>query len=123
MLQQVTTEVQPRLTAQVNCVRFGALFSGQRSFGFLCCDTRMYLRFRGCLVVLDIELSVSTWYHKTRRVLLRARRLLLLLLLTAESKERRLAVCGITFKLASNGAKKNNDFASPKTPPFEKAFL
>ena len=83
----------------------------------------MYRRFRGCPVVLDIELSVSTWYHNTRRVLLRARRLLLLLLLTAESKERRLAVCGITFKLASNGAKKNNDFASPKTPPFEKAFL
>ena len=81
------------------------LFSGQRSFVFLCCDTRMYLRFRGCPVVLDIELSVSAWYHKTRRVLLRARRLLLLLLLlTAESKERRLAVCGISFKLASNGA-------------------
>ena len=71
----------------------------------------MYLRFRGCPVVLDIELSVSAWYHKTRRVLLRARglllrarRLLLLLLLTAESKERRLAVCGVTFKPASNGA-------------------
>ena len=82
----------------------------------------MYLRLRDCPVVLDIELSVSAWCHKTRRVL-RARRLLPLLLLTAESKERRLAVCGITFKLASNGAKKNNDFASPKTPPFEKAFL
>ena len=54
--------------------------------------------------MLDIELSVSAWYYKTRRVLLRARRLLLLLLLTAESKERRLAVCGITFKPASNGA-------------------
>ena len=80
------------------------LFSGQRSFVFLCCDTRTYRRFRGCPVVLDIELSVSAWYHKTRRVLLRARRLLLLLLLTAESKERRLAVCGITFKPASNGA-------------------
>ena len=64
----------------------------------------MYLRFRGCPVVLDIELSVSAWYHKTRRVLLRARRLLLLLLLTAESKERRLAVCGITFKPEPNGA-------------------
>ena len=41
------------------------LFSGQRSFVVLCCDTRMYLRFRGCPVVLDIELSVSAWYHKT----------------------------------------------------------
>ena len=80
------------------------LFSGQRSFVFICCDTPMYLRFRGCPVVLDIELSVSTWYHKTRRVLLRARRLLLLLLLTEESKERRLAVCGTTFKPVSNGA-------------------
>ena len=79
------------------------LFSGQRSVAVLCCDTRMYLRFRGCPVVLDIELSVRAWYHKTRLVLLRARCLLLLLLLTAESKERRLAVCGITFKPASNG--------------------
>ena len=60
----------------------------------LFCDTRMYLRFRGCPVVLDIELSVSAWYHKTRRVLLRARRLLLLLL-TAESREQRRAVCGV----------------------------
>ena len=62
------------------------LLSGQRSFVFLSCDTRMYLRFHGCPAVLDMELSVSTWYHKTRRVVLRARRLLLLLLLTAESK-------------------------------------
>ena len=69
-----------------------------------CADTRMYLRFLGCPVVLDIELSVIAWYHKNRRVQLRARRLLLLLLLTAESKERRLAVCGVRFKLASNGA-------------------
>ena len=83
------------------------LFSGQRSYVFLCCDTRMYLRFRGCPVVLDIELSVTAWYHKTRRVLLRARRLLLLLLLTAESKERRLAMCGITFQPASNGSETN----------------
>ena len=37
-------------------IRFGALFSRQRSF-FLYCD--MYLRFRGCPVVLDIELCVS----------------------------------------------------------------
>ena len=92
----------------------------------------MYLQFRGCPVVLDIELSVSAWYHKTRRVLLRARRLLLLLLLTAESKERRLAVRGITFKLAPNGAETHLRFvtittpenpAAPKTPPLEKALL
>ena len=93
------------------------LFSGQRSFVFLCCDTRMYHRFRGCLVVRDIELSVSAWYHKTRRVLPRARRLLLPLLLTVESKEQRLAVCGITFKPASNGTEtKNNDFVPIRTP-------
>ena len=59
------------------CTHFGALFSRQRSF-FLYCD--MYLRFRACAVVLDIELSVSAWYQRTQRVLLRARRLLLLLL-------------------------------------------
>ena len=108
------------------------LFSGQHSFVFLCCDTGMYRRFRGCPVVLDIELSVSAWYHKTRAVLLRARRLLQLLLLTAESKERRLAVCGITFKPASNGAEQNKyfvpirtpeKFAAPKHPRFTKHFF
>ena len=57
------------------CIRFGALFSRQRSFCFLYCD--VYLRFRGCPVVLGIELSVSAWYQKTRRALLRARCLLL----------------------------------------------
>ena len=31
-------------------------FYGQRSFVFLCCDTRIYLRFRGCPVMLDTEL-------------------------------------------------------------------
>ena len=46
------------------------------------CD--MYLRFRGCTVVRDIELSMSAWYQKTRRVLLSARRILLVLLLAAE---------------------------------------
>ena len=48
-------------------IRFGALFSRQRSFCFLYCD--MYLRFRGCPVVLDIEFYVSAWYQKTRRAL------------------------------------------------------
>ena len=65
------------------CVRFGALFSGQRRSVFLCRDAGMYLRSRGCPVVLEIELSVSAWYRKTRRALLRARRLLLLLLTAA----------------------------------------
>ena len=85
------------------------LFSGERSFDFFCCDTRIYGRYRGCPVVLDIELSVSEWYHKTRRELLHARRLPLLLL-TAEGKQQRLAVCGITFKPASNGAETKSQF-------------
>ena len=50
------------------CIRLGALVSRQRSF-FLCCD--MYLRTRDCPVVLDIELSVSALYQKSRRVLVR----------------------------------------------------
>ena len=58
----------------------------------------MHLRFRGCPVVLDIELSVSARYQKTRRALLRASCLLLLLLLAADSRERRCAMCGITSK-------------------------
>ena len=37
---------------------FWCLFCGQRSFVFFCGDTRMYLRFRGCQVVLDVKLSV-----------------------------------------------------------------
>ena len=49
------------------CIRFGALFSRQRSFCFIYCD--MYLCFRGCPVVLGIELYVSAWYQKTRRAL------------------------------------------------------
>ena len=77
---------------------FGALFSRQRSFCFLYCD--MYLRFRGCPVVLDIELygrMVSE--ASTCTVLLRTRCLLMLLLLAADSKEWRCEVCGITFKI------------------------
>ena len=42
---------------------FGAaLFSRKSNLFFYCCD--MYLRLRGCPVVLDIELSVSAWYQK-----------------------------------------------------------
>ena len=111
------------------------LFYGQRSFVFLCYDTRMCLRFRGCLVVLDIELSVSAWYHKTRRVLLRVRRLLLLMLLTAESKGRRLAVCGKTFKLQTGIKWSGNKITilcqsenqkippHPEHPPLKKHFF
>ena len=108
------------------------LFSGQRKFVIFCCNTRMNLWFRGCPVVLDIEVSVTAWHHKTRRVLLRAGRLLLVLLLTAESKEYPFAVCGITFKLASNGAEQNDDFvpirtprnsAAPETLPLEKKIF
>ena len=66
---------QPRLYTYVPallmlcrfCIRFGALFSRRRSFCFLYCE--MYLRFRGCPVVPDIDLYVSAWCHKTRRAL------------------------------------------------------
>ena len=66
---------------------FGALFSifsPQRSFVlyYLTCD--MSLRFRGCPVELDTELSVSVRHQKTR-VLLCARRLVLLLVAAAAS--------------------------------------
>ena len=57
----------PRCCCYAACIRFGALFSRQRSFCILRCD--MYLRFRGSPVVLDIELSVSAWYQNTRRAL------------------------------------------------------
>ena len=55
-----------------------SIFSPQPSFFlyYLTCD--LCLRFRGCPVVLDIELSVSARHYKTR-VLLCARRLMLLL--------------------------------------------
>ena len=44
-------------------------------------------------------------------------RLLQLLLLTAESKERRLGVCGIKFKPASKwSGNQNNDFVPIRTP-------
>ena len=60
------------------------LFSRQRSFflRYLTCD--MCLRFRGCPVVLDIELSSSARHQKTR-VLLCAPRLALLLVAAAAS--------------------------------------
>ena len=52
-----------------------ASYSATSKYYYLTCD--MCLRFRGCPVVLDIELSVSARHHKTR-VLLCARRVLLL---------------------------------------------
>ena len=93
----------------------------------------MYRPFRGCPVVLDIELSVSAWYHKTGRVLLRGRRLLPLLLLTAESKESGGLRCAAQrSNRHQTERKQNNDFvpigtpenfAAPKTPPLDKALL
>ena len=56
------------------------LASAASSSTVLYCD--MCLPFRGCPVVLDIELSVSARYQKTR-VLLRARSLLPLLVAAA----------------------------------------
>ena len=66
----------------------------------------MHLRVRGCPVVLDIELSVSAWYQKARRALLRARCLVLL------QRERRCAVCGITLKISCNGAETKERFCA-----------
>ena len=59
--------IYPHCCCCAACIRFGALFSRQRSFCFIYCD--MYLCFRGCPVVLGIELYVSAWYQKTRRAL------------------------------------------------------
>ena len=82
----------PHCCCRAACgIRFGALFSRQRSFCFLYCD--MYLRFRGCPVVLDIELCVSAWYHKTRCALLRSR--CLLLAAASCGSQQRAAVCGV----------------------------
>ena len=67
---------------------------------------RMYLRFQSCPLVLDIELSMSVWYQKTRRVLMRTRRLLLLLLLSAGSHGVR---CAVEWK-------QNNNFVPIRTP-------
>ena len=64
----------------------------------------MYLRFWGCPVVLDIELSVSAWYEKARRVLLHARRILLLLLHAALRGGVRCAV-----QISKIHAKQSND--------------
>ena len=69
-------------------VRFGALYYFQASAAssgsaviLLCISGFGVVRW-----CLDIELSVSAWYQKTRRVPLRARRLLLLLLLLAAER-------------------------------------
>ena len=71
---------------------------------------RIYLRFRGCPVVLDIGLAVSAWYQKTRRALLRARRRLLLLLLLQESRGVR---CAYNFQnYMEYGAKKKKRFCA-----------
>ena len=105
----------PHCSCWASCIRFGDLFSRQRSFCFLYCD--MHLRFRGCPVVLDIELYVSACYQKTCTVLLRARCLLMLLLLAADSKKRRCAVCDITFESTRKMERKQkNDFVPIKTP-------
>ena len=67
-------------------------------------------------MVLDIELSVSAWYRKTRRVLLRARRLLLLLLAAASGGVRQ------KFKITYNRVKQNNDCGPVRTPEKKRFF-
>ena len=97
------------------CIRFGALFSRQRSFCFLHCD--IYLRFRGCAVVLDIELSVRAWCQKTRHALYCCARGVFccccFLEQTAESGSVRCAVCGISFKITYIMERKQKKDFSP----------
>ena len=88
------------------CIRDSYTIFCQRSFVFICCDTRMYRRFRGCPVVLDIELSVSAWYQKTRRALLRARCLVLRLPM------RLCAVSRITLQISCHGAETKERFCA-----------
>ena len=68
-------------------------FLATRSFVLYDWTCDVCLRFRGCPVELDIELSVSARHQKTR-VLLCARRLVLLLV----AAQQRAAVCGTNFK-------------------------
>ena len=78
---------------------FGAaLFSRQRNFFLYYCD--MCLRFRGCPVVLDTELSVSAWYQKKDSTCAAAREAYSVSA-AACSIEGWCAVCGITFKIKS----------------------
>ena len=77
-----------------------SIFSPQRSFFlyYLTCD--MCLRFRGCPVVLDIELSVSARCQKTP-VLLHARRVFCCSVAAAS---------GIKFKITCNKSKAKKRF-------------
>ena len=112
------------------CIRLGALLivSCQRSLCFLYRDTRYICIFGVGVVrfVVDIELSATAWYQKTRRALLLARCLVLLL------RERRCAVCGMTLTFHAMERKHKNDFvpirtrrnpAAAKTRPHQKAFF
>ena len=86
---------------------FLALFpicSPQRSFVLYCLTCDMCLRFRGCPVELDIELSVSARHQKTR-VLRCAPRLVLLLVAAAASGGVRHKIS----KLHAMRAKPNNE--------------
>ena len=76
------------------------LFSRQRDVFLYCCD--IHLRFRGCPVLLHIELSVSARYQKTS-VQLRAQRLLLVAAASG-------SVCGINFKLTRNQSEAEDRF-------------
>ena len=93
------------------CIRFGALSSRQRSF-FLYCD--VCLGFRGGPVLLDIELSVSARYRKTR-VLLRERRLLLLVA-AARSSGRQCAAKN--SKLHAIRVKRSNGLGAIRIPEY-----
>ena len=98
------------------CIRFGALFSIFLPAQLLpLLAIYMCLRFRGCPVLLDIELSVSARYQKTR-VLLSARRLLLLFVAAAAqiSKLHALRV-NQRIILCQSEHQNKNDFWRPTT--------
>ena len=89
------------------CIRFGALFSRLRRF-FLYCE--LYLRFRGCPVVLDIELFRDRMVSKDSTCT--AARVFCCCCFL----EQPAAACGINFKIACNGVKQINDFGAIRTP-------
>ena len=89
------------------CIRFGAALMFRRRILFLYCD--MYLRTRVSPVVLDIELSVSAWYQKNRRVLLRATSSAAAA--ASCSREQRAAVCGVRHSFQNYIQRSGNKIA------------
>ena len=99
-------QTSPHCCCCAACFRFGALFLASAASAFSTVIPGIYVS--PVSGVLDIELSVSAWYQKTRRALLRVRCLLLLLLLVADSRERERRC----FKISCNGAETKERFCA-----------